>query len=100
MVRCAVLALVALLAIDASWCFDETILMKSSATTLLTSANDVSGDDGGQLDCHACICSGFALIETMPLYAPPLQSTALAAIAIGHPVSETASIDIPPDKRG
>ena len=100
MVRCAIFVLAALLAADASWCCDETILIQPSAATLLSSANDLCGDDGGQLDCHACICSGLALIETTPLYAPPLQSTVLATIAIGHPVSETASIDIPPDKRG
>lgn len=100
MVRCAVLVLAALLAIDASWCGDETIVTQPSITTLLTSPNDVCGDDGGQLDCHACICSGLALVETTPLHAPPLQSTALAMIATGHPVSETAPVDIPPDKRG
>lgn len=100
MVRCAVLVLAALLAIDASWCCDDTILMQPSTTTFLTAGNDVCGDDGGQLDCHACICSGLALVETTPLYAPPLQSTALGMIATGHPVSETAPVDIPPDKRG
>lgn len=100
MVRCAVLALAALLAIDASWCGDETILMQPSTTTFLTAGDGVCGDDGGQLDCHACICSGLALVETSPLYAPPLQSIALATIATGHPVSETAPVDIPPDKRG
>ena len=100
MVRCAVLVLAALLAADASWCSDEKILIQPSAATLLSSANDLCGDDGGELDCHACICSGLALVETTPVYTPPLQSTALTAIASGHPVSETASIDIPPDKRG
>ena len=100
MVRCAVLVLAALLAADASWCSDEKILIQPSAATLLSSANDLCGDDGGELDCHACICSGLALVETTPLYAPPLQSTALGMIATGHPVSETAPVDIPPDKRG
>ena len=101
MVRCAVLMLAALLAIDASWCCDDTILMQpSSTTTFLTGGNGACGDDGGQLDCHACICSGLALVETTVLSGPPPQSTALTMIATGHPVSETAPVDIPPDKRG
>ena len=99
MVRCAVLVLAALLAIDASWCCDDTILMQPS-TTFLTAGNGVCDDDGGQLDCHACICSGLALVETTPFYAPSLQSVALARSATSHPVSETAPVDIPPDKRG
>lgn len=99
-VRCAVLLLAALLAIDASWCCDDTILMQPSAATFLTAGNGVCGDDGGQLDCHACICSGLALIETTPVYAPSLQSVALARFDPRHPMSETAPVDIPPDKRG
>ena len=100
MVRCAVLVLAALLAIDASLCCDEMIFTQPSVTTFLTSPNDVCGDDGGQLDCHACICSGLALVEMTHLYAQPLQSTALAMMATGHPVCKTAPVDIPPDKRG
>ena len=100
MVRCAVLMLAALLAIDASWCCDDTILMQPSAATFLTAGNGVCGDDGGRLDCHACICSGLALVETNLVYAPSLQSVAVARSAASQPVSETAAVDIPPDKRG
>ena len=99
-VRCAVLLLVALLAIDASWCCDDTILMQSSTTTFLTAGNGVCDDDGAQLDCHACICSGLALIEATPAFGQSLQSVALARFDARHPMSETAPVDIPPDKRG
>lgn len=98
-IRSAVLVLAALLAVDAIWCCDEIVIVQPSAMALLTSA-DASGDDGGQLDCHACICSGLALVETSPLHAPPSVSSALMASSAGQPASETASIDIPPDKRG
>lgn len=100
MVRCAVLVLAALLAIDASWCCDDTILLQpSTTTTFITGGNGACGDDGGQLDCHACICSGLALVETVPLYGPPLRSIALVTIATGHPMSVSPAIDIPPDRR-
>lgn len=98
-VRCAVLLLVALLAIDASWCCDDTILMQPSTTTYLSAGSGVCDDEGGPLDCHACICSGLARIETTPVYAPSLQSVALARFDTRQPMSETAPVDIPPDKR-
>ncbi|HEX4913836.1 MAG TPA: hypothetical protein VFV51_07755 [Vicinamibacterales bacterium] len=99
MARWAVLVLAALLAIDAGWCCDDTILMQpSSATTTLRGGKAACGDEGGQVDCHACICSGLALAETVALHAPPLQSIALETSATGHAVSVAPSIDIPPDK--
>lgn len=98
-VRCAVLVLAALLAIDASWCCDEMIIMQPSTMTVVVST-DACGDDGGQLDCHACICSGLALIEANRMHAPPPVTSALVASNLGRPVSETASIDVPPNKRG
>ena len=100
MVRGAVLLLVALLAIDASWCCDDTILMQPSTTTYLSAGSDVCDDAGGPLDCHACICSGLALIEASHAFAPSLQSVALPRFDPRHPMSETAPVDIPPDKRG
>ena len=100
MVRCAVLLLAALLAIDASWCCDDTILMQPSTTTYLSAGSGVCDDAGGPIDCHACICSGLALIEASPAFAPSPQSVALARIDTRHPMSETAPVDIPPDKRG
>ena len=100
MVRCVVLLLAALLAMDASWCCDDTILIQPSSTTFLSAGNGVSGDESGPLDCHACICSGLALIETTPVHAPLPQSVALASFDPRHPMSETAPVDIPPDKRG
>ncbi len=98
-IRCGVLLLTALLAIDASWCCDGTMNLQSSAMAP-TSADDGSAGDGGQLDCHACICSGLALVETIPVHVPMLVSTALPVSSVGAPVSETPSIDVPPDKRG
>lgn len=97
-VRCAVLVLAALLAIDASWCCDEMIIMQPSTMTVVAST-DACGDDGGQLDCHSCICSGLALVETAPVHVPHSVSHALAESSPGQPVSETASIDVPPNKR-
>lgn len=100
MVRCAVLLLAALLAIDASWCCDDTILMQPSTATYLSAGSGVCDDEGEPIDCHACICSGLALIEASPAVVPSLQSVALARFDPRHPVSETAPVDIPPDKRG
>lgn len=97
-VRCAVLLLVTLLATDASWCCDDTI--QPSTTTFLSAGSGVCDDAGGPLDCHACICSGLALIEAFPAFAPSPQSVALVRFDPRRPVSETTSVDIPPDKRG
>ena len=97
--RCAVLVLAALLAIDASWCCDEMIILQPSTMTVVASS-DACGDDGGQLDCHACICSGLALVETAPVHIPHSVSYALVESSPGQPVSATTSIDIPPNKRG
>lgn len=97
--RCTILVLAALLAIDASWCRDGMIMMQHPTMTVVAST-DVCGNDGGQRDCHACICSGRALVETAPVHLPPSVSYALAESSPGQPVSETASIDVPPNKRG
>ena len=97
--RSAVLVLIALLAIDASWCCDDIVVAVRASGSTMT-ANDDCSDDAGSLDCHACICSGTALIETTPPHAPPMQSSALATPIVGHPVSEVTPVDVPPDKRG
>lgn len=97
--RSAVLVLIALLAIDASWCCDAfSVAVRASGSTM--TANDVCSDDAGSFDCDACICSGSALFETIPPHAPPVQSAALSTPIIGHPVSEVTPVDVPPDKRG
>jgi hypothetical protein len=96
-VRCAVLALAVLLTIDASWCCDDMIIPQTSTMTVVASS-DVCGDDGGQLDCRACICSGLALVETAPVHIPHSVNYALAESSPGKPASETASIDVPPNK--
>ena len=98
-VRCAVTVLVALLAVDASWCCDDTILMQPSTATSLSAGNGVDGNDGEQLDCYACICSGPAVIETASVYGPSLQSLALVGIDTRRPKGEAAPVDIPPDNR-
>ena len=100
MVRCAVLVLAALLAIDASWCCDDTILMRPSTTTSISAGSGACDDAGGPIDCHACICSGLAFIEASRAFAPSLHCVPLETIDPRRPVSETASVDIPPDKRG
>lgn len=96
--RCSVLVLVALLALDASWCCDE-ITTQPSSSVLLMSAGAACAGDAGQLDCHACICSGLALVEITAMHMPVLMSTALMASSAGAPPSETPSIDVPPDER-
>lgn len=98
-IRSAVLALIALLAIDASWCCDDiSVAVRASGSTM--TANEDCSDDAGSLDCHACICSGSALIETTPALMPPMQSTDLPTLIPGHLVSAVTPVDVPPDKRG
>ena len=94
--RTIVILLIALLAADASWCCDE-ISVGDSASTM--SAKDAC-TDGVSLDCHACVCSGTALIETTPPYAPPEHACVLPAAVVAHPTSAVTVVDVPPDERG
>lgn len=98
-VRSAVLVLIALLAIDASWCCDDTSVAVHGSGSTITANGDCS-DDAGSPDCHTCICSGRALMENTSPHAPPMQSIAIFTPIVGHPVSEVAPVDVPPDKRG
>ena len=98
-IRSAVLVLIALLAIDASWCCDD-IFVAVRATGSTMTANDVGSHDAGSIDCHVCICSGSALIETTAPQTPPVRSTAVPEAIAGNPMSAVTAVDVPPDKRG
>lgn len=97
--QCAVLLLAVFLGIDASWCCDEMMVMQPSTMTVVASTAG-GGDVDGQLDCHACICTSHALVETGPIHRPLSVSYALVDSSPGQPVSATKSIDTPPNKRG
>lgn len=99
MFRSAVLVLIALLAIDASWCCDDIVVAVRATGSTMT-ANDVCSDDAGSLDCHACICSGTALIESTAPHTPLMQATVLPTASAGNPLSAVTAVDIPPDERG
>lgn len=94
--RCAVLILAALLAADAGWCCDDATNVQSLT---LASASDVCDDDVAHVDCHACICSGLALIETTSPPVPPVQISVAPATTAARPMSQAASVEIPPDER-
>lgn len=93
--RCAVLALIAVLAIDATCCCDDLEVTQSLKSVAVTSAND-SGGGATPLDCHACICSGLALVQTTRPHAPLIQRTLIIVPEAAHRVNRVESIDTPP----
>lgn len=93
--RCAVLLLVALLAIDASWCCDDV----TATDTRALRAAPAGGDEAPHVECDACICSGHALLVGSSAPVPPLATTLAAAPASSPPVNHAGTVEIPPDER-
>ena len=94
--RCAVLIFAILLAADASWCCE---LQMSGQTVAVTSADVSDDDDVAQVDCHACICSGLALIATSSTAGPLSGRQSRYPPSSARPASRHASVDVPPDER-